>query len=38
FDAQASVTFGVTYLEKHFGANAIVPAHEADKRTCEPSG
>ncbi len=29
FDAQDIVTFGVTYLEKHFGATPIVPAHEA---------
>ncbi|HCK1264392.1 TPA: AAC(3) family N-acetyltransferase, partial [Escherichia coli] len=38
FDAQDIVTFGVTYLEKHFGATPIVPAHEAAQRSCEPSG
>ncbi len=35
FDAQDIVTFGVTYLEKHFGATPIVPAHEAAQRSCE---
>ncbi len=29
FDAQDIVTFGVTYLEKHFGTTPIVPPHEA---------
>ncbi|HBW1917889.1 TPA: aminoglycoside N-acetyltransferase AAC(3)-IIe [Klebsiella pneumoniae] len=38
FDAKDIVTFGVTYLEKHFGATPIVPAHEAAQRSCEPSG
>ena len=32
------VTFGVTYLEKHFGTTPIVPPHEAVERSCEPSG
>ncbi len=38
FDAQDIVTFGVTYLEKHFGTTPIVPPHEAVERSCEPSG
>lgn len=38
FDAQDIVTFGVTYLEKHFGTTPIVPPHEAVERSYEPSG
>ncbi len=38
FDAQDIVTFGVTYLEKHFGALRSCQHTKAAQRSCEPSG
>jgi aminoglycoside 3-N-acetyltransferase-2 len=38
FDAQDIVSFGVTYLEKHFGTAPLMPEHERAEHSCEPSG
>ncbi|EPG8837755.1 aminoglycoside 3-N-acetyltransferase [Pseudomonas aeruginosa] len=38
FDAQDIVSFGVAYLEKHFGTTRIMPAPEKAERSCGPSG
>ncbi|KAB2785011.1 aminoglycoside 3-N-acetyltransferase [Brucella anthropi] len=38
FDAQDIVSFGVAYLEQHFGSAAMVPARQGAEFSCEPSG
>ncbi|KSV72212.1 hypothetical protein N183_26965 [Sinorhizobium sp. Sb3] len=38
FDAQDIVSFGVTYLEQHFGTAPLMSAYEPAERSCEPSG
>lgn len=36
FDAQDIVSFGVTYLEHHFGTAPFMSARESVERSCEP--